>query len=48
LAFLNASQESKATGNRKVMSNELKPELSSAYQKKKKFQGYLAEMPEGL
>jgi len=31
LAFLYASRESKATGNRKVMSNELKPELSSAY-----------------
>lgn len=31
LVFLYASRESKATGNRKVISNELKPELSSAY-----------------
>jgi hypothetical protein len=31
MALLYASRESKPTGNRKVMSNELKPELSSAY-----------------
>jgi hypothetical protein len=31
LAFLYASRESKATGKRKVISNELRPELSSAY-----------------
>jgi hypothetical protein len=34
LAVLYASRESKATENRKVISNELKPELSSAYHRK--------------
>jgi hypothetical protein len=31
LAFICAPHESKATGNRKVISNELRSELSSAY-----------------